>query len=187
MILQEFKDSISSKLTQPELVFLELLCESLPPHFDPKEDVAFLWSIMDVQTEYKCTALKAMEVLRYIKDNHDATIGVNWDVIGATAEYFDLDKVCEATDGEALCHFPKITQLPNNENLYCVDGNEEGYTKSEIETLLIWYIPEQVTKRYNFSGNSWVNLDVLSTTANTNNTLTSLRFHVKKLINLLKT
>ena len=54
----------------------------------PEESIFIEWCIEDIYAAiedyglpYKPTREEAMDVLRTAKDNHDATIGVNWDVL----------------------------------------------------------------------------------------------------------
>lgn len=47
-----------------------------------KDYAHFVWHISDVQNEHSdLTDEQAREVLQYCHDNHDASIGMNWDVI----------------------------------------------------------------------------------------------------------
>ena len=51
------------------------------------DEIAIIWSVDDVLQE--CDWLnkeQAMEVLHDLKHNHDATIGINWDVIRYKAD-----------------------------------------------------------------------------------------------------
>lgn len=50
------------------------------------DTIAIEWHIDDVFSERPdLSAEQALDVLQYIKDNHDASIGVNWDVINYVA------------------------------------------------------------------------------------------------------
>jgi len=55
----------------------------------PKEHICLIiWSVEDVEerareTNIKITRAEAEEILDKMENNHDATIGVNWDTIGA--------------------------------------------------------------------------------------------------------
>ena len=52
------------------------------------DEIAIIWSVEDVMQE--CNWLskqEALDVLRNLKHNHDATIGINYEVIYYTAEY----------------------------------------------------------------------------------------------------
>ncbi len=50
-------------------------------------EIAIVWSAEDVKVECKwLTDEQAMDVLRAIEHRHDATIGINWDVIRWTAD-----------------------------------------------------------------------------------------------------
>jgi riboflavin biosynthesis pyrimidine reductase len=51
-----------------------------------REEIAIIWSVDDVMQECRwLTKDQALEVLHNLKANHDATIGINWDVIRDTA------------------------------------------------------------------------------------------------------
>jgi hypothetical protein len=57
------------------------------PDFDPKTQIAIIWSIEDVQSERPhLTDEQAMEVLQRIKNKHDAELGVNWTTLGIYAD-----------------------------------------------------------------------------------------------------
>lgn len=58
--------------------------------------IAIIWSIEDVQQERPdLSDEQAMEVLKKVKDKHDATIGVNWDVLRNWAdELYPKPKTC---------------------------------------------------------------------------------------------
>jgi hypothetical protein len=50
--------------------------------------IAIIWSVKDVMQECDwLTEEQALEVLHNIDHNHDATIGINWDVIYYNAEW----------------------------------------------------------------------------------------------------
>ena len=62
-------------------------------------EIAIIWSVEDVMIECDwLTEEQAMEVLHDIKHNHDATIGINWDVIHYSAQWKYPQKK-EANDG----------------------------------------------------------------------------------------
>ena len=48
--------------------------------------IALVWSIEDVKSLRVVSDDEAFEVLLSVEHNHDAGIGVNWDVIAATAD-----------------------------------------------------------------------------------------------------
>ena len=51
------------------------------------DEIAIIWSVEDVMQEcYWLTREQALDVLRRIDQNHDATIGINWEVIYYNAE-----------------------------------------------------------------------------------------------------
>ena len=57
------------------------------------DEIAIVWSVDDVLQE--CDWLnreQALDVLRSIKRNHDATVGINWDVIWNTGADMYPDK-----------------------------------------------------------------------------------------------
>ena len=69
--------------------------------FDTEDEtgISIRWTIDDVRTQ--CSALdddEAMEVLIYIERHHDATIGVNCDVIDSAIEHLYPEK--HGTEGE---------------------------------------------------------------------------------------
>ena len=50
--------------------------------------IAIIWSVEDVMQECDwLTKEQALDVLHSIDHNHDATIGINWDVIYYNAEW----------------------------------------------------------------------------------------------------
>lgn len=59
----------------------------MSPHFDPKKQIAIIWSVVDVQgLRPDLTDEQAMEVLKSAKSKHDADIGVNWDTLRIVAD-----------------------------------------------------------------------------------------------------
>ena len=64
------------------------------------DEIAVVWSVEDV--EMQCDWLtrdQALEVLFALKSQHDATLGINWDVIRDTADYmFPNPKYAEPDD-----------------------------------------------------------------------------------------
>ena len=49
--------------------------------------IAVVWHIEDVlEVRPDLNRNQALEVLRSVKRNHDANVGINWDVLSATAE-----------------------------------------------------------------------------------------------------
>jgi hypothetical protein len=65
--------------------------------FNPNEDVAAIWSILDVQYQAKerdleLTDIEAKDILDDMYHNHDATIGINWDVIDCYLDLFEQEK-----------------------------------------------------------------------------------------------
>ena len=60
------------------------------------DEIAIIWSVDDVLQE--CDWLnkdQAMEVLHDLEHNHDATIGINWDVIRYKADAMYPDNETE--------------------------------------------------------------------------------------------
>jgi len=52
------------------------------------DEIAVVWSVEDV--EMQCDWLtrdQALEVLFALKERHDASVGINWDVIHYTADW----------------------------------------------------------------------------------------------------
>jgi len=64
------------------------------------DEIAIVWSVEDV--EMHCDWLtrdQALEVLYSLEARHDASIGINWDVIGDTANWmFPNPKYAEPDD-----------------------------------------------------------------------------------------
>ena len=57
------------------------------------EQISLIWCVDDVlEVAPKLDRDEAMEVLEAVLDKHDATIGVNWDVLAITAEWLFPDK-----------------------------------------------------------------------------------------------
>lgn len=55
------------------------------------ESITISWNVKDILYRAKDKGLelskdKALEILHEIKDNHDSTIGINWEVIDAYLE-----------------------------------------------------------------------------------------------------
>ena len=56
-------------------------------HFDPKRQIAIIWSVSDVRDERPdLSEEEAFEVLSSIEDNHDANYGITWQTILDTAD-----------------------------------------------------------------------------------------------------
>ena len=54
----------------------------------PQLTISISWHIDDVlQCEPSLTKTQACEVLRLAEQNHDANVGINWDVISYWADY----------------------------------------------------------------------------------------------------
>ena len=52
------------------------------------DEIAIVWSVADVlEVRPDLTEDQAYEVLQLTKDKHDATIGINWDVLAVHAEW----------------------------------------------------------------------------------------------------
>ena len=52
------------------------------------EQISIIWEVTDVLTQNALlTREEAMDVLEYIDNNHDANIGVTWEVIQYAIEY----------------------------------------------------------------------------------------------------
>jgi len=52
------------------------------------DEIAIIWSVEDVMMECDwLTKDQALEVLHDIDHNHDATIGINWEVINYNAQW----------------------------------------------------------------------------------------------------
>lgn len=51
-------------------------------------EIAIIWSLEDVLMECKwLTEEQGLDVLHSLDDNHDATIGINWEVIRESAHW----------------------------------------------------------------------------------------------------
>jgi hypothetical protein len=56
-------------------------------YFNPYSQIAIIWSIEDVQGRRPdLSDEQSMQVLLQCERHHDAEIGINWDVIEATAQ-----------------------------------------------------------------------------------------------------
>jgi len=52
------------------------------------EQISIIWEVTDVLTQNALlTREEAMDVLEYIDNNHDANIGVTWEIIQYAIEY----------------------------------------------------------------------------------------------------
>lgn len=57
-----------------------------------KNTITISWSIGDVQAlNPNVTDKKARKVLEFLKHNHDASIGINWEVIDCAISYLFPD------------------------------------------------------------------------------------------------
>jgi hypothetical protein len=55
--------------------------------FDPKRQIAIVWSIEDVQeVRPDLSDGKCFQVLLAVKRHHDARTGINWDVLDCVAD-----------------------------------------------------------------------------------------------------
>ena len=53
------------------------------------DEISISWHFTDIQSvDDSLTNDEARQVLQLIKKNHDATIGINWDIIRAWIDYF---------------------------------------------------------------------------------------------------
>ena len=53
------------------------------------DEITISWHITDVQQcDNSLTNDEARQVLKLMKDGHDATIGINWETIDAWIDYF---------------------------------------------------------------------------------------------------
>lgn len=59
--------------------------------FNPKRQIALVWSIEDVQSLASVSDNEAMSILEQVKHKHDASIGVSWDTISITAELMGFE------------------------------------------------------------------------------------------------
>jgi len=51
-------------------------------------EISITWSVEDVEmVRPDLSRDQAIDVLHCLKNNHDADVGINWDVIGYTANY----------------------------------------------------------------------------------------------------
>jgi hypothetical protein len=66
-------------------------------HVLQKEDAIFIeWCIDDVKdVREDLDDDQAMEVLEYVKDNHDATIGVSWETLQSAADLLYPEELLE--------------------------------------------------------------------------------------------
>lgn len=59
-----------------------------PQETNPQDTISIEWDIDDVlEVRPDLSADQARQVLQSVKRNHDAEIGVNWDVIQCTADW----------------------------------------------------------------------------------------------------
>ena len=57
-------------------------------NFNPRKQIAIIWSIEDVQMiRPDLSDKQAMEVLEFIKNKHDATLGITWETLKIAAEH----------------------------------------------------------------------------------------------------
>lgn len=68
--------------------------------YDPNSQIAVVWSIDDVHTVRKdLSPEQAMDVLKLVESDHDANVGVNWDVLqNAANELFPIDAKPKGTN-----------------------------------------------------------------------------------------
>jgi len=66
------------------------------------DEIAIIWSVEDVMQECDwLTREQALDVLHHIDHKHDATIGINWEVIYYNAEWM-YPKSEENTDDDEV-------------------------------------------------------------------------------------
>jgi len=66
------------------MAYIDGLRKATNKEFDPKTQIAIVWSIEDIQSLADVTDTEAMDILENIKNHHDATIGVTWDTLEYT-------------------------------------------------------------------------------------------------------
>ena len=63
---------------------------------NPDDTISISWHIDDIREEYKgahkLTDDDCREILRRMKANHDATIGINWEVISVVTDFYLREK-----------------------------------------------------------------------------------------------
>ena len=53
------------------------------------DEISISWHFADIQeVDDSLTNDEARQILQLIKNNHDATVGINWEVIEAWIDYF---------------------------------------------------------------------------------------------------
>lgn len=63
------------------------------------DEIAIIWSAADVLSiREDLTPEQALEVLEQAEDKHDATIGINWDVLYYHADWMFPEEVTEEKD-----------------------------------------------------------------------------------------
>ena len=81
--------------------------KSLPlniQYFDPKDTIAVTWGTQDViehdDNPYNLTEEQAFEILQGLENNHDAGIGINWEVIDIAISDYANENNLEEKEGE---------------------------------------------------------------------------------------
>lgn len=95
--------------------------------FDPKTQIAITWSVYDVLSKRPdLTLSEALDVLHQCKRKHDAEVGITWDSIAETANWFFDERKLTGTiefvgnDGTEIT-MPAVVSLENQGRVY-VDG-----------------------------------------------------------------
>ncbi len=88
------------------------------------KSISIVWSVEDVlSVRPDLTEEQAWEVLKSIKNHHDATIGINWDVLNITA-----DLLYGGADGVKLALYFIIQELNNSS-----EGWHTSIDKADLE------------------------------------------------------
>ncbi|WP_208095819.1 hypothetical protein [Paenarthrobacter sp. MSM-2-10-13] len=81
--------------------------EIIQSFYNPSTQVAVIWSIEDVQgLASELSDEQAMEVLEDAKNHHDASVGMNWDVLEYYVErsVINAEAAAELISGTSILH-----------------------------------------------------------------------------------
>jgi hypothetical protein len=61
--------------------------------YDTQRQIAIIWDIEDVKSlDSNLNDNEAMEVLKLVKDRHDASLGINWDVLSCAIDIYTMQR-----------------------------------------------------------------------------------------------
>jgi hypothetical protein len=97
------EDTVSFRVAKDNLFELSKFVREAQQLLSP-DYVAVFWHISDVQERWEITSTQAREVLQKISGrHHDATMGINWDVIDAAVDALFPDAIRNRSSDDEDC------------------------------------------------------------------------------------